>query len=298
MTKQVVAAAQLGPASETRTGTVARIVRLIREAADAGAALIVFPELALTPYFAAEIRDDAGRFFEATMPSPETWPIFDLAAARGIAVVLPFAELQGSTRFNSAVLIGEHGHEAGRYRKVHIPGHVEPSPDEPYRNFEKRYFSPGDLGFPVYPSPVGPLGILVCYDRRFPEAYRCCALAGAELIAAGYNDDYGPGATAQTAEAGQALSELAMRAGAYANGVFVIGAGKGGVEDGTGYIGGSVIIGPTGEILAKAKTDSDELVLAEIDREAAARVRERLNLALNRRPEHYQLLTRVPGAVY
>ena len=85
-----------------------------------------------------------------------------------------------------------------------------------------------------------------------------------------------------------------MRSGAYASGVHVIGCGKAGVENGCNYIGGSLIIGPTGEILAKAKTQGDELVLAEIDLDAAAKVRQRLNLDVNRHPEHYAILTRTP----
>ena len=166
--------------------TVARIVSLIKQAGAAGAELVVLPELSLSSYFAAEIHDDVSCFFEQEMPGDETAAIF-AAAAGGTAVVLPFAELMGPMYFNSAVLVDPAGGEVGRFRKVHIPGYTEPAPDGSFRLYEKRYFTSGDLGFPVYDSPVGKLSMLICADRRYPESYRCCAVAGAEVIAIGYN---------------------------------------------------------------------------------------------------------------
>ncbi|HLZ69876.1 MAG TPA: nitrilase-related carbon-nitrogen hydrolase [Dehalococcoidia bacterium] len=298
MTEHLAAAAQLGPASPSRAATVARIVSLITAAAGAGAELVVFPELALTPYFPAAIHDDVSRWFEQELPSPETWAIFEAAAQRRIAVMLPFAEQDGDARFMSAVLIDAHGKGAGRYRKNHIPGRVDPAPDGRDACYEKRYFAPGDLGYPLYDSPVGKLGMLICYDLRFPESYRCCGLAGAELIGIGYNTDLGSEFTGDRAlELGQERHELPMRAGAAANGVYVIAAGKGGEEAGIRYLGGSCIIAPNGEIIARARGDGDELVMAKIDRERGRAIRERLNLAQNRRPEQYGILTRVRAAV-
>lgn len=285
----LVAAAQLGPASASRGETVERIVRLLDQAGREGVQFVVFSELALSPYFATRVQDDVTPYFEADLPSAETAPIFDAIAARQMAVVLPFAERQGKTLYNSAALIDPNGREVGRYRKTHIPGQVEPADDGSFRILEKRYFTPGDLGFPVYDSPAGRLGMLICYDRRFPEAYRCLALNGAEVIAIGYNTPVFPGSTL---EVGQAQSELCMRAGAYANGVYVIASGKAGVEGGAEYIGGSVIIGPTGAILRKAATGDDELVPAEIDLDEGARVRGRMSLDVNRRPDLYGNLVR------
>ncbi len=294
MSKYLVAAAQLGPVSPTRAQTAERIVRLVEQAGREGVRLAVFSELALSSYFATVVHDDVTPFLESDLPSPETAPIFRAAATHGVAVVLPFAERQGATCYNSAALIDTSGREVGRYRKTHIPGQVEPADDGSFRILEKRYFAPGDLGFLVYDSPVGRLGMLICYDRRFPEAYRCLALGGAEVIAIGYNTPVFPGSTLAK---GQAQSELCMRAGAYANGVHVIAAGKAGVEGGVEYIGGSVVIDPSGEILRKAATDGDELVLAEIDAKAAADLRGRLNLEINRRPDLYGGLvqTRAPA---
>lgn len=255
--------------------------------------LAVFSELALSSYFATLVHEDVAPFFESDLPSAETAPIFRAAAERGVAVVLPFAERWGATLYNSAALIGPDGSEVGRYRKVHIPGQVEPADDGSFRILEKRYFTPGDLGFPVYDCRAGRVGMLICYDRRFPEAYRCLALDGAEVIAVGYNTPVFPGdGPGSTVTGGQSQSELCMRAGAYANGVPVIAAGKAGVEGGVEYIGGSVVIGPSGEILAKAATDGDELVLAELDADAAAALRGRMNLEVNRRPDVYGSLVR------
>lgn len=297
MSKYLVAAAQLGPASATRPDTVARIVRLVEQARAAGVQFLVFPELALSPYFAAAVHDDVTPYFEPEMPSAETAPIIAAVAAAAIPTVLPFAERQGTTLYNSAALLDATGQEVGRFRKMHIPGRAEPLPGADFNILEKRYFTPGDLGFPVYPSPLGPMGMLICYDRRFPEAYRCLTLGGAEVIAIGYNTPYVPGGFTASLEEAQEQSELCMRAGAYASGVPVIAAGKAGVENGVRYIGGSVVIGPAGKILAKAATDGDELVTAEIDMAAAAAVRGRMNLEANRRPDAYGILTRTPVAV-
>lgn len=300
MTTQIVAAAQLGPASAAKAETVARIARLIEQAGSEGVTLVVFPELALTPYFATVLHDDPTSFFERELRSPETAPLFAAIAAAGVEVVLPFAELAGANCYNSAALIGADGGEIGRYRKMHIPGHSEPLPDGRLTFMEKRYFAPGDLGFPVYAARSARVGMLVCYDRQFPESYRCLALDGAEVIAIGYNSPLEPEEDASTARdvAGQVFAEdgaLAMRAGARANGVHVIGAGKAGVEWGTRYIGDSLVIGPTGNVLAQAKGEGDQLVLAEIDLDFGRRVRERLNLGTNRRPEWYGTLGRAPA---
>lgn len=298
MATELVAAAQLGPASPTRAETVARIVRLIGDAGRAGAQFVVFPELALSPYFAAAVHADVLPFCEPDLPAPDTAPIAAAAAAHGVALVLGFAERRDGALYNSAALLDAAGREVGRYRKVHIPGQVEPAAETPFTILEKRYFTPGDLGFPVYDAPAGRTGMLICYDRRFPEAYRCLGLAGAEVIAIGYNTPVFPGSgPGSTLAGGQALSELCMRAGAYANGVYVIAAGKAGVEGGVQYIGGSVVIGPTGEVLARAATGGDELVLAEIDGAVAARARARLNLEVNRRPDQYEVLVRTTAPV-
>ncbi|MGH3247585.1 MAG: nitrilase-related carbon-nitrogen hydrolase [Trebonia sp.] len=285
-----VAAGQLGPAAATRPGTVKRIVSLIRQAGDDGVALLVLPELALSPYFAAEVHEDIRVFAEPGFPSEETLPIAAAVRDTGVVTVLPHAELQGGTVYNSSVVLGADGAVTGRYRKSHIPGQVEPDRPGEFAILEKRYFAPGDLGFPVHASPAGPFGIGICYDRRFPELYRCYALAGASVVACCFNTpvmtDRG-----ETLESTQESQELAVRGGAIANAVAVIAAGKAGVEGGVRFSAGSCVIDHRGRILAQAKTEGDELVIAELDLKAAATARQRMDLAGNRRPELYGLLT-------
>jgi N-carbamoyl-D-amino-acid hydrolase len=293
-----VAAGQLGPADATRAGTVKRIVSLIRQAGDAGVQLLVLPELALSPYFAAAVHDDIGPFTEPGFPSEETEPIVAAVRAAGTVTVVPHAERQHApdgtvTVYNSSVVLSAAGEVAGRYRKSHIPGQVEPDRPGEFAILEKRYFAPGDLGFPLHESPAGQFGIGICYDRRFPELYRCYALKGAGIVACCFNTPVMDG-RGETFESTQEAQELAVRGGAVANAVAVIAAGKAGVEGGVRFSAGSCVIDHKGRILAKAATEGDELVLADLDLAGAAQARERMNLAQNRRPELYGLLTAVP----
>lgn len=284
----LVAAGQLGPADVTRAGTVKRIVALIRQAGDAGVRLLVLPELALSPYFAAEVHADIGAFVEPGFPGEETQPIAAAVRDTGVVTVVPHAERQGDVVYNSSVVLGADGAAAGWYRKSHIPGQVEPDKPGEFAILEKRYFAPGDLGFPLHASPAGPFGIGICYDRRFPELYRCYALQGASLVACCFNT---PVMAGETIESTQEAQELAVRGGAIANAVAVIAAGKAGVEGGVRFSAGSCVIDHKGRILAKAATEGDELVSAELDLAAAAAARQRMNLAGNRRPALYGLLT-------
>ncbi len=285
-----VAAGQLGPAGATRADTVTRIVSLIRQAGEAGAGLLVLPELALSPYFAAEVREDISRFVEPAFPTAETLPIVAAVRATGVVTVVPHAERQDGAVYNGSVVLGPDGAVTGRYRKSHIPGKVEPDRPGEFAILEKRYFTPGDLGFPLHDSPAGPFGIGICYDRRFPELYRCYALQGASVVACCFNT---PVMGEETLESTQEAQELAVRGGAIANAVAVIAAGKAGVEGGVRFSAGSCVIDHRGRILAKATSEADELVTAELDLTAAAAARQRMDLEGNRRPELYGLLTAV-----
>ena len=188
-----VAAAQLGPISraETRAEVVERLLALLAEAKGRGVELIVFPELALTTFFPRWFMEDQAEvdaFFETQMPNPEVQPLFDAAKDAGIGFYLGYAELtpQGQ-HFNTSILVDWSGHVVGKYRKVHLPGHAENEPYRPWQHLEKRYFLPGDLGFPVWETMGGKMGMCICNDRRWPETYRVMGLQGAELIMLGYN---------------------------------------------------------------------------------------------------------------
>lgn len=290
MTVRTVAAAQLGPASEDKAKTVARMVDLLDEAGRQGVKFLVFPELSLTPYFAGAVREDAASFAEATFPSEETAPLIEAIKRNGITSVVPFAEaMPGGTLFNSAALVGADGTELGRYRKMHIPGTTDLVEGRPIQILEKRYFKPGDLGFPAYESEIGSVGMAICYDRRFPETFRCLALSGAEIYAVVFNTPYNDAeenAQARSIEA----HELAVRAAARYNGLPAIAAGKAGVEGGLPFIGASSVISHTGDVLARSTSDGDDLVVAEVDFTAAGKARADLRLDINRRPDQYDAI--------
>jgi predicted amidohydrolase len=283
-----VAAAQLGPASPAQSDTVNRIVALIDQAGAEGVEFVVFPELALSPYFANKVRpfEEADSFAETEFPSAATQPIVEAVKRNKLTAVIPFAEKTAEGLYNSAALIGPDGAELGRYRKMHIPGIVEPDPDQARQVFEKRYFLPGNLGFPAYESEVGNVGMAICYDRRFPETFRCLGLSGSEVYAVVFNtgwDESVPDGQQRSIEA----HELAVRAAALYNGIPAIASGKAGVEEGKGYIGASSVISHTGEVLARSTSDGDDLVVAELDLDAAAAARARLAHNVNRRPDEY-----------
>lgn len=280
-----VAAAQLGPSSPRKAQTVERMVALMEEAGDRGVAVLSFPELSLTPYFATKVHAAWDDFFEDALPSPVTRPLFQAARRTQLHFVLPYAERENGCYYNSAVFIAPDGTILGKYRKTHIPGWVEPR-WEGLNILEKRYFAFGNLGFPVVALPQVKLGALICYDRRFSEGYRALALAGAELLCVPYNTP----TFGQSREAGQEAAEVLLRAGAMENQLFIVAVGKAGIEDGAEYIGGSEIIAPTGRVLAKAQTDGDELVVATLDLDEIAKLKDKWDLLADRRPEAYHKL--------
>ena len=280
-----VAAAQLGPSSTPKAETVDRMVALMEEAGQQGVELLSFPELSLTPYFATKVHPTVEEFFEKDLPSPATLPLFRAAQRTGIHFVLPYAERENTAYYNSAVFVAPEGTILGKFRKIHIPGWVEPR-WEGLNILEKRYFAPGNLGFPVVSHPKARLGALICYDRRFSEAYRALTLSGAELLCVPYNTP----SFGQPKEVGQETSEIMLRAGAMENQIFIIAVGKAGVEDGAEYIGGSEIISPSGKVLAKARTDGDELVVCTLDLDEITASRKKWDFLADRRPETYHKL--------
>ncbi|TDX31882.1 N-carbamoyl-D-amino-acid hydrolase [Rhodovulum visakhapatnamense] len=295
--KIVAAAAQLGPIARTepRSSAVARMLALMEEAHRRGARLVVFPELALTSFFPRWLIEDEAAldaFYETEMPNADTQPLFDAAARLGMGFYLGFAELltEGGLkrRFNASILVDPEGRIAGRYRKVHLPGHYHPEDWRRFQHLEKRYFEHGDLGFPVYDFMGGKAGMCLCNDRRWPETFRVLALRGAELVMLGYNTPQHYPQAPEHDHLQDFHNHLSLQAGAYANGCWVIGTAKAGLEEGCELIGGSCIVAPTGEIVAMAQTRGDEVVTAEIDLDRCSELRKNIfNFALHREPGDY-----------
>jgi N-carbamoyl-D-amino-acid hydrolase len=302
-----IAAAQLGPLhlADTRADATKRLVNLLREAHAMGAKFVVFPELAFTTFFPRWWYDDPAevdrRFFEAQMPSAETQPLFDEAKKLGIGFYIGYAELteqEGRVRrFNTAILVGPDGRIAGKYRKIHLPGHADHKREAPFQHLEKKYFEVGDLGFRVWRYMDTIAGMLICNDRRWPEAFRTLALQGAEIVALGFNTPSENLAYDEPPAVRVHHHLITAQAMAYQNATWLVETAKCGAEDGYRMFGHSVIVSPNGEIVARTSTEDDEVICYNADIDLAADLkRTTFDFAAHRRPEHYRLIVERVGA--
>lgn len=299
-----VAGAQLGPIQRTddRASVVRRLLALLHEAEDQGVELVVYPELALTTFFPRWFVDDitdADHWYERDMPSEITRPLFDEAKRLGIGFCLGYAELtQSGERFNTQILVERDGSVVAKYRKVHIPGHESYEPDRPFQHAERYYFTPSNEGFGVWKAFGGRVGMMICNDRRWPESYRVMGLKGVEIILCGYNTPlhYAPDPSQNPLQGFH--NSLVMQSGAYQNGTFVVGVAKGGVEEGVDSLADTQIVAPSGEILAKAQSNGDELVVADCNLDWCYQYKDTLfNFDRYRRPEVYGPITAQRGSV-
>ncbi len=281
--------------SDSKRAVVARLIALLEEAAARGAELAVFPELTLTTFFPRTWFDDDAEideYFETNMPDPTTQPLFTRAKELQCGFYLGYAELaEDGRRFNTSVLVDRGGQVIGKYRKMHLPGHADHRVDEPSQHLEKRYFEEGDLGFGVFDFHGVAIGMCLCNDRRWPEVYRALALQSADVVLLGYNTpDHVPG-WSEEPHAKMFTHLLSIQAGAYQNALFVAAAAKSGWEDGVHMIGGSAIVAPSGEVLAKASGESDEVLVHPLRLAQADPYRQSVfNFAAHRRPEAYKIL--------
>lgn len=298
-----LAVAQLGPIhlADSRAAVVKRLIALLREAHARGAKFVVFPELALTTFFPRywmTEEEAVERFFERSMPGPETQPLFDLAAEFGIGFYLGYAELTpDGRRFNTAILVNEKARIVGRYRKIHLPGHSHHIPTAPFQHLEKKFFEVGNEGFKVWEALDARIGMCICNDRRWAETYRVMGLQSAEIVALGYNTPSWNIHWSEPPHLRMFHHLLSLQGNAYQNGLWVAAAGKCGSEDGFHMIGGSAIVAPTGEIVAQAQGEGDELLFVNADLALGETFREHVfNFAKHRRPEHYGLIIERTGA--
>ena len=295
-----VGGAQLGPIArdESRAAVVMRLIVMLREARARDCDLVVFPELALTTFFPRwfmTLPAEIDAFFESEMPGRDTKPLFDEARRLGLAFCLGYAELaeEGATtkHYNTSILVDAAGRLVGKYRKIHLPGHVEHEPARAFQHLEKRYFDVGNLGFGVWRLLGGLVGMCICNDRRWPETYRVMGLQGVEMVLLGYNTPVHHPPAPEHDLLANFHNRLAMQAGAYQNATWVVGVAKCGREEGVDQIGQSQIIAPSGETVAMAATLGDELIVARCDLDLCRSYKTTVfDFARHRRPEHYRLI--------
>jgi N-carbamoylputrescine amidase len=253
---------------------------LIAQAAAAGSQITCLQEIFYGPYFCAE---QTTRWYDFTEPVPDGPTIRlmqDVARQHHMALIVPIYEReQEGIFYNTAAVIQNDGAFLGKYRKTHIP-HVAPG------FWEKFYFRPGNLGYPVFDLGFARVGIYICYDRHFPEGARALGLNGAEIV-------FNPSAT--VAGLSEHLWKLEQPAHAVANGYFVGAINRVGVEApwkiGEFY-GSSYFCDPRGRIFAQASRDRDEVLTAELDLDMIAEVRKTWQFFRDRRPDMYQELVR------
>jgi predicted amidohydrolase len=299
----------MGPTQkvDSREHTLGRMLKLLEAAAAQGASLVVFPELAFTTFFPRWLLEGEGLdyYFERGMPNSSVQALFDRALALRVGFYVGYAELtEDGQRFNCSILVDGCGEILGRYRKVHLPGSVEPRSGARYQQLEKRYFEYGDLGFPAFRAGAewrhAIMGMMICNDRRWPESWRVLGLQGVELVCIGYNSAaYDPnGGVTEDAALRTFHSQLVTQANAYMNATWAIAVAKAGDEDGSGLIGGSCIVDPNGRIVAEAQTLADEVIVADIDLDLCRQGKDKMfNFAAHRRPEQYAVITERAGVV-
>lgn len=303
MRKVSVGGAQMGAIqkADSRAQVVERMIALLDQAHAQGCTLVIFPELALTTFFPRWYMEDQGEvdtWFEREMPGAETRPLFERAKQYGIAISFGYAELTPEgLHYNTSILTDRDANIVAKYRKVHLPGHSEYDPERDFQHLEKRYFLPGDLGFPVTRTMGGLYGMCICNDRRWPETYRVMGLQGVEMVMLGYNT---PSVNSQKPSEGPAdrlfHNKLVLQSGAYQNSTWVVAVAKAGVEDGFPMIGGSLIANPQGKVVAEALTEEDELIVHQCDLDETTFGKKTIfDFARHRRVEHYGIITQQTG---
>ena len=266
-------------------GNVQKVEEQVREAADNGAKLVAFHELATTPYFCFEQRN--AEWFETAepIPGPSSDRVRQLVEETGISVMFPQYELLGDTRYNTVSLIEPKVGIVGKYRKSHVPAsraHGKQGGAE-----ENWYFSPGDTGFVAFDSVLGlRVGSLICYDRHHPEGQRAYGLLGVDIL-------FVPTASYRAFITGP-MWEAELTAAAFQNSYYVAGINKVGpvpyIQETERYPGRSLFVDPEGVILEQAG-DQEGLIYCDVDPARPKAVREPLNFFKYRRPDLYDTIT-------
>jgi len=269
-----------------KDANLAASIKRIREAAAAGARLVVLQELHATRYF-CQIENPSYFDLAEEIPGESTEAIGAVAAELGIVIVASLFERRAAGLYhNTAVVLERDGSIAGIYRKMHIP-------DDP-AYYEKFYFTPGDIGFEPVDTSVGRLGVLVCWDQWYPEAARLMAMAGADMLIYPTAIGWDHSEPEDDQQRQRQAWELSMRGHAVANGLPVLCANRTGFEPnpegegGLDFWGGSFVAGPQGEMIAQATADDESVLIVDVDLSRSEEVRRMWPFLRDRRIDMYE----------
>jgi beta-ureidopropionase len=263
---------------EHRQAMIAAHIPYIEQAGKQGVQMLCFQEVFTGPYFCPSQDTKWYGLAEGIPDGPTTRLMQEYAKKLNMVIIVPIYEQHMTgVYYNTAAVIDADGGYLGKYRKNHIP--------QVAGFWEKFFFKPGNLGYPVFSTAYGKVGVYICYDRHFPDGARCLGLNGAEIV-------FNPSAT--VAGLSQYLWELEQPAHAVANGYFVAAINRVGREAPWNigeFYGSSYIVNPRGKIIAQASKDKDEMVVAYIDLDQVKEVRDNWQFFRDRRPETYGQLT-------
>ncbi len=256
---------------------VEKNVKYARDAAEQGAQVMCFQEIFNAPYF-CQVQDDVHKDTAEPIPDgPTTQRMIELAKETGMVLVVPIYEKEDEGfLYNSAAVIDADGTYLGKYRKTHIP-HVNGF-------WEKFYFRPGNMGYPIFDTAVGRIGVYICYDRHFPEGWRALGLAGAKIV-------FNPSATSRGLS--MYLWNLEQPAAAVANEYFIGAINRVGKEEfgDNDFYGSSYFVDPRGQLVGDAASDTDEeVVIRDLDLDMIDEVRKVWAFYRDRRPDAYDSL--------
>jgi N-carbamoylputrescine amidase len=258
-------------ASSDRADNRRRGLEAVDRAADLGAKLVVFSELAFERFLPQHPATPETLALAEPVPGPTTETFAAKARARGVVIVLNLFERAGDRTYDSSPVIDVDGSLLGVTRMVHITD---------YACFhEQGYYAPGDRGAPVYETAAGRVGVAICYDRHYPEYMRALALAGAEIVVvpqAGAEDEWPAG-----------LYEAELQVAAFQNGYYAALCNRVGEEPKLRFAGESFVCDPSGRVIARAGRGTDEILICDVDREEVGRSPARRLFMRDRRPELY-----------